>query len=890
MFSTTAKKCPCATKVRALLLFAAMLVLASAGTPESKLAAALHGVLEKSIDPAKGVSEVAEWMTPTFHALPKLGQTQRLGPREARHLLQSYFNANYGWEIKGLKTDGMQKELSIIQQKSPKIGKLLSKFQVAANGVSLEELAATAAVVKRLIVRESQAAMKAAWKLQNHSVSTELTWQQMQQVIHSSILLINEWNTNVLDETQLKFGIPRILHEYFDNLLEKAKNNSDAWQSTKDFVASVSSKLLQSESSKSESYSYKAVQKVFEHAFVEYGRFQNTDCVEMKEQLRGMDPSGSGRVSLKAFYSAPENAKFHFTEAPKHMHKLGLLDSTNRQAPSVLVTNYVDSATNCLGAAPHFSICCISACTSLMMQIEAALKAPTGSAATLLSIVSNLTGSEERESRAMLPELAEKLNDIGQRNGGQIPLHGQLFAQWLHYVEPYKCMYPATVSTQANWYKLKALVTDEQRASYAATLSDAASSPASAAHSNLIITQWSDEEHVPHQDNSIQDAIDKNMLVKVHPQTSTAFLRWAFLLAALISSLAVLGSMVRTAFQVYRNKQCEKDLMMDEYKTAAGNKTVAVTKVAKGKSQARKKVSPGQLSSARTPSRSSKSVAKETPQEPDDASCVSLARHIEVSSPNQLPDDIESEDHETRVQELSRDIAGADDASASDSKTTQSLKTESTGPELTILADTEVIDEREGEAASAHHQFVNGAADDIPGERNINDPILDEANDSPMPATRVEGSEQRQDDKAAAAMDASARAAIARAAAAEAAAVAAAAAQSAAAAAAEAEALAAEAADAAAAAASEDPLLHFSSNLQTESQQPDAPSVPSGFEVFERVGLLVPRKNSPSPSQPSLPADQPLLASFRPPPGLELLPPPGLEMLPPPGLGLRTPA
>jgi hypothetical protein len=148
------------------------------------------------------------------------------------------------------------------------------------------------------------------------------------------------------------------------------------------------------------------------------------------------------------------------------------------------------------------------------MKIEAALKAPTGSPDTLLSIVSNLTGSEARTSRAMLPELTEKLNDIGQLNGGQIPLHGQLFAQWLHYVEPYKCMYPATVSTQANWYRLKALVTDEQKASYAATLSDAVPT-AESAHSSTIITQWSNEEHLPHQDNSIQDASERIMTAKI---------------------------------------------------------------------------------------------------------------------------------------------------------------------------------------------------------------------------------------------------------------------------------------------------------------------------------------------------------------------------------------
>lgn len=526
------------------------------------------------------------------------------------------------------------------------------------------------------------------------------------------------------------------------------------------------------------------------------------------------------------------------------------------------------------------------------MKIEAALQAPTGSATTLLSIVSNLTGSETRKSRAMLPELSEKLNDIGQLSGGQIPLHGQLFAQWLHYVEPYKCTYPATVSAQANWYKLKALVTDEQRASYAATLSDAAPTPESA-ESN-IITQWTNEESLPHQDDSIRDASERIETSKVLPKTSRASLRWAFMLAALISSLSVLWSFVRKAFQAYRHKEYEKDLLRDEKESTIGNKTAAVAKVTKGKSQSRKKPIPGQLSSVKTACRSGQSVAKEIPREPDDASPISPACDNDVSSLNLFAGETEPEDHKTEVQEDSCDVANADDATAAaDCKTALSVKAESTEPELVLMSVEEVTDRSEDGVASADHQQIGSAADDIAGEHKLDDSIMHEASNSPMPGMLVERVEQRKAEKAAAAMDASARAAAARAAAAEAAAVAAAAAQSAAAAAAEAEALAAEAADAAAAAAavSEDPVIHSSPTLQTETKQPDVRRVPTGFEVFERVGLLAPKKSSPAPGQqaqptgrPSLVAEQPLLASFRPPPGLELPPPPGLEMLPPPGL------
>merc|ERR1719498_453698 len=35
-----------------------------------------------------------------------------------------------------------------------------------------------------------------------------------------------------------------------------------------------------------------------------------------------------------------------------------------------------------------------------------------------------------------------KLVDIASRSNGKVPLHGRLFAQWLHYVFPQQCPYP----------------------------------------------------------------------------------------------------------------------------------------------------------------------------------------------------------------------------------------------------------------------------------------------------------------------------------------------------------------------------------------------------------------------------------------------------------------
>merc|ERR1719254_45463 len=45
-------------------------------------------------------------------------------------------------------------------------------------------------------------------------------------------------------------------------------------------------------------------------------------------------------------------------------------------------------------------------------------------------------------SRELPPLLHSRLSDIAQHHGGLVPLHGRLFAQWMHLAYPRECNYP----------------------------------------------------------------------------------------------------------------------------------------------------------------------------------------------------------------------------------------------------------------------------------------------------------------------------------------------------------------------------------------------------------------------------------------------------------------
>ena len=83
-------------------------------------------------------------------------------------------------------------------------------------------------------------------------------------------------------------------------------------------------------------------------------------------------------------------------------------------------------------------------CESMMGDIENAVQEPSVSVAQLLGIVGNLSSlsSVDEELPRLSGPITEQLRRIADAHGGNVPLHGRLFAQWLHYVFPRECPFP----------------------------------------------------------------------------------------------------------------------------------------------------------------------------------------------------------------------------------------------------------------------------------------------------------------------------------------------------------------------------------------------------------------------------------------------------------------
>merc|ERR1719463_382955 len=92
-------------------------------------------------------------------------------------------------------------------------------------------------------------------------------------------------------------------------------------------------------------YTFGDTSQIVESLTQDYGKWQNTECRQMREELMTLDPDGSGRVPLRAFYSQPETADYQFTESKEYLRQIGALDEATN---SVRIANYMVGPSNCI--------------------------------------------------------------------------------------------------------------------------------------------------------------------------------------------------------------------------------------------------------------------------------------------------------------------------------------------------------------------------------------------------------------------------------------------------------------------------------------------------------------------------------------------------------------
>merc|ERR1719488_193676 len=168
----------------------------------------------------------------------------------------------------------------------------------------------------------------------------------------------------------------------------------------------------------------------------------------MKRDLIALGDKGIGRVPLSDFYKpALDGTSWQFMESVDYLRSLGALDETNPSMPSVIVPNYVSSQSNCVVSTSYYSVCCMDECEGLMGQLEKDFASPDASPADIATRVADMSSSSVTAPRSLSAPLLQKLDQIAEDHHGTVPLHGRMFAQWMHHAFPRECPFPHVAGT-----------------------------------------------------------------------------------------------------------------------------------------------------------------------------------------------------------------------------------------------------------------------------------------------------------------------------------------------------------------------------------------------------------------------------------------------------------
>jgi len=196
-----------------------------------------------------------------------------------------------------------------------------------------------------------------------------------------------------------------------------------------------------------------------------FGSFQHHECETMKASLVKLEEKeGTGRVRLSDFYKPALNGHWQFQETMPFLRQLGALDESDPDRPRVIIANYIVSPANCMAASSFYSVCCMDECEGLLGQLEQQFAAPEATPDQIAKRVSMLPSSSVAVPRTLSSALLSRLGEIAAEHGGSVPLHGRLFAQWMHHAFPRECPYPhasGIVNPQTQW-ELEAMGDESQ--------------------------------------------------------------------------------------------------------------------------------------------------------------------------------------------------------------------------------------------------------------------------------------------------------------------------------------------------------------------------------------------------------------------------------------------
>lgn len=394
----------------------------------------LGGTLSESTK--QRVTDIEDVLRPMYKAMPK-NVEGRLEASGVKYLLRRIFMKRQGWSVNGLEATGEDwdpsKATQILEERMPEmVQEIFKRHLDGEKGSGLHEVAVLAAMMEQVIFEDMLGGLQRAYAAKQFPLDAVLTREQAEDVIalHMAGFIrardVSQWNPQQI--------------ERFEQLIYMLYPN---WPVTRELMVQVQDMVAPS----LVDFTFDDVANVASEIGTRFAHWQNHDCQNTKELLLEMEDRASGRVRLVDFYDAAlHKGRYQFTETINYLRQIGTLDESDELNPKVIIPNYVTGTSNCVARTSYYSICCIDECEGLFGDLEQRLGKDEATPSEVASAIA------ARPDSAPISGLQQRrLEEIAMHHGGTVPLHGRLFAQWMHLAHPRECVYPHRSGTM--YYK-----------------------------------------------------------------------------------------------------------------------------------------------------------------------------------------------------------------------------------------------------------------------------------------------------------------------------------------------------------------------------------------------------------------------------------------------------
>lgn len=403
------------------------------------------------------LGEIQAVLAPIWTALPKTNNG-RIERRSLRYLAHRYFNSRSALMIRGFEPSRPVNQsdwgnADILSQRVPSyVESVLESQHAQEHGFDLRDAVRLVATLEELIFDSEGTLLESVYSEQRKPTTRSLSDVGLAQVLESYMV---HWMLGGDEEAVAALlKDPKLRAETFPHwnmVVDFTKGQVRAMQYKRYHEAQANSRP--NHNAMAPRYTFEDAHQVVGGITKSFASFWESECRSMTATLVEMDKHNTGRVPLSKFYGSALDAEWRFGESEAYLRELGALDETSGwRGKQVIIPNYIAAASNCIVSAPHYLVCCISYCETILSEIEGTVGAPTATAKEILALVGNMTSQttlEHEDPPNLQGTLTTQLEQIAEAHGGKVPLHGRLFAQWLHYTFPRECPFPQKTGSVA---------------------------------------------------------------------------------------------------------------------------------------------------------------------------------------------------------------------------------------------------------------------------------------------------------------------------------------------------------------------------------------------------------------------------------------------------------